>query len=134
MSYPRQDWRLLITSSSHGAWNMAVDEALLEAVEVKRSVPILRLYSWTPACLSIGYAQPVDQVDRRALRRRRWDLVRRPTGGRAILHTDELTYSVVAPMDEPRLEGDIVTSYRRLSRPACPACSRRAHRRSCLPP
>jgi lipoyl(octanoyl) transferase len=94
---------------------MAVDEAILEAVAQRQSPPTLRFYSWEPPCLSLGYAQPAVDVDTSRLERLGWQLVRRPTGGRAILHTDELTYSVIGPLSEPRLEGEIVASYRRLS-------------------
>jgi len=94
---------------------MALDEALLEAVGQGRSDPILRLYGWAPPCLSLGYAQPIEDVDRVRLQQRGWQLVRRPTGGRAILHTDELTYAVIAPVTEPRVAGSVLESYRRLS-------------------
>ena len=56
-------WRLLITPPARGAWNMAADEAILEAVGGGDSLPTLRLYSWEPACLSLGYAQPLADVD-----------------------------------------------------------------------
>ncbi len=112
----RATWRLVKTPPAPGAWNMAVDEAILEQVETGQSLPTLRLYAWQPPCLSLGYAQPAADVDREALAARGWDLVRRPTGGRAILHTDELTYSVIAPPDEPRLRGSILESYQRLAR------------------
>jgi lipoate-protein ligase A len=115
MKYPLQQWRLLITPSSAGAWNMAVDEALLEAVEQSEIPPSLRLYGWEPPCLSIGYAQPRADIDLTRLSALGWDWVRRPTGGRAILHTDELTYSVVAPLSDPRVSGGVLESYRRLS-------------------
>jgi lipoate-protein ligase A len=95
---------------------MATDEALLEAVEAGNSPPTLRLYAWEPPCLSLGVAQPAADVDLVALRRAGWDLVRRPTGGRAILHTDEMTYSIVAGIDDPLVAGGIVPSYRRMSR------------------
>ncbi|MDH5607768.1 MAG: MTH938/NDUFAF3 family protein, partial [Anaerolineae bacterium] len=108
-------WRLISTPPASGAWNMAVDEALLESVGRRASLPVLRLYAWDPPCLSLGYAQPLADVDQDALLGRGWELVRRLTGGRAILHADELTYSVIAPPDEPRLAGDILESYRRLS-------------------
>ncbi len=98
----------------HGAWNMAVDEAILESVGRGDSPPTLRLYAWEPACLSLGYAQPLTDVDLDRLQARGWELVRRPTGGRAILHTDELTYSVIAPHGEPRLAGGVLESYNRL--------------------
>jgi lipoate-protein ligase A len=94
---------------------MAVDEAILEAVSSGDSPPTLRFYAWHPPCLSLGYSQAVrDEVDLEACRARGIDLVRRPTGGRAILHTDELTYSVVVPQSDPRVAGEIVESYRRL--------------------
>jgi lipoate-protein ligase A len=94
---------------------MAVDEAILEATTLGEVPPTLRLYGWTPPCLSLGYSQPFSDVDQARLQARDWEVVRRATGGRAILHTDELTYSVCGPDTEPALSGDIVTSYKRLS-------------------
>lgn len=115
MNYPHQQWRLLVSTPSHGSWNMAVDEAILEAVGQNQTLPSLRLYSWDPPCLSLGYAQACSDVDLERLHRLGWDWVRRPTGGRAILHTDELTYSVITPLDEPRVTGSVLESYQRLS-------------------
>ncbi len=109
------NWRLLITSPARGAWNMAVDESILEHIGRGESIPTLRLYSWGPPCLSLGHAQPFADVDAARLNQRGWDVVRRPTGGRAILHTDELTYSIIAPQDEPRVAGSILESYNRLA-------------------
>jgi len=94
---------------------MAVDEALLEGMRLESALPVVRLYAWEPPCLSLGYAQPAGDVDQEALRQFGWDLVRRPTGGRAILHTDELTYAVIGPHSEPRLAGSVLESYQRLS-------------------
>jgi len=94
---------------------MAVDEAILDAVRADQVPATLRLYSWEPACFSLGYAQPFTDVDRKALSTYGWDLVRRPTGGRAILHTDELTYAVIGPPEDPRLAGSVLESYRCLS-------------------
>jgi len=108
-------WRLLITHPTRGAWNMAADEAILEHIGRGESLPTLRLYAWTPACLSLGHAQPFADVDVARLQERGWEVVRRLTGGRAILHTDELTYSVIAPTDEPRVEGSVLESYNRLA-------------------
>lgn len=108
-------WRLLITPPARGAWNMALDEAILEGIGRGESRPTLRLYAWDPACLSLGYAQPFADVDAARLREHSWEVVRRATGGRAILHTDELTYSVIAPNDEPRLAGSVLESYNRLA-------------------
>jgi len=94
---------------------MAVDEAILEAIGNDQALPTLRLYAWEPACLSLGYAQPFSDVDPVRLKDHGWELVRRATGGRAILHTNELTYSVAGPQDEPHLAGGVLESYRRLS-------------------
>ncbi len=94
---------------------MALDEAILESVGRGETPPTLRLYAWQPPCLSLGYAQPYGEVDIERLHQLGWELVRRPTGGRAILHTDELTYSVTGPHDEPRLIGGVLESYRQVS-------------------
>jgi lipoate-protein ligase A len=115
MNFQKTTWRLLITPPASGAWNMAVDEAILEAIGGEKVPTTLRLYAWVPPCLSLGYAQPVEDVDQNALHERGWDIVRRPTGGRAILHTDELTYSVIGPLNEPRLAGSLLKSYHVLS-------------------
>src|SRR3972149_8392190 len=113
--FPKTQWRLLRHPPAGGAWNMAVEEAILESARKGEAPPTLRLYDWQPACLSLGFAQSLTDVDASALQQRGWDLVRRPTGGRAILHTDELTYSVIGPTSEPRLAGSILESYQRLS-------------------
>jgi len=114
--YPLADWRLLGTGLADGATNMAIDEAILWAAAEGKSPPTLRFYGWEPPCLSIGYSQPMEgQVDVDRCREVGVDFVRRPTGGRAILHADELTYSVVAPQAEPRVAGGVIESYRRLS-------------------
>jgi lipoyl(octanoyl) transferase len=109
-------WRLIRSTTARGSFNMALDEALLELVGEKKSFPILRLYAWEPPCLSLGYAQPFSDVNSLTLEDQGWDVVRRPTGGRAILHTDELTYAVIAHKDEPRLAGGILESYQRISK------------------
>lgn len=110
-----ETWRYLVTPPARGAWNMAVDEAILETAGRGESLPTLRLYDWAPACLSLGYAQSYKDVDVERLRAEGWDVVRRATGGRAILHVDELTYSVTAPPDEPRVAGSVLESYHRLA-------------------
>jgi lipoate-protein ligase A len=94
---------------------MAVDEALLEHIGRGASLPTLRLYAWDPACLSLGHAQPSADVDRARLQEHGWEVVRRLTGGRAILHTDELTYSVTGSAEEPVLAGGVLESYNRLA-------------------
>jgi lipoate-protein ligase A len=94
---------------------MAADEAILEHIGRGESIPTFRLYAWQPACLSLGHAQPFADVDTARLKQHGWEVVRRATGGRAILHTDELTYSVIAPPDEPAVAGSILESYNRLA-------------------
>ncbi|MEX0787257.1 MAG: biotin/lipoate A/B protein ligase family protein [Anaerolineales bacterium] len=115
MSEPSKTWRLIRSPAASGASNMAVDEAILESVDDGASAAALRLYDWSPPCLSLGYAQEVEDVDLERLRARGWGLVRRPTGGRAILHADEITYAVIAPASNPVFEGGILESYQRLS-------------------
>jgi lipoyl(octanoyl) transferase len=113
--YPPAKWRFLKNAPASGTWNMAVDEAILEKARVGEVLPTLRLYAWKPPCLSLGYAQSIHDVDLDLLAVKGWDIVRRPTGGKAILHTDELTYSVIGPQSEPRLAGSVIESYRCLS-------------------
>ena len=111
----KNSWRLILTPPSSGSFNMALDEALLTSTSKKSTMPALRLYSWNPPTLSLGYAQSINEVDMNTLARFGWDLVRRPTGGRAILHTDELTYSITAPLDDPVAQGTLLESYQRIS-------------------
>jgi len=113
--YPPATWRLLHSAPADGATNMAVDEAIMRAVTAGQVPPTLRFYAWEPACLSLGRAQSVADVNLQVLQAMGFDLVRRPTGGKAILHVDELTYSVIAPEEDPRVAGGVVESYRRLS-------------------
>lgn len=113
--YPAAKWRLLITQPTDGPMNMAIDEAILLGVAGGTSLATLRFFAWEPPCLSLGCSQPVTDVDLDPLKARGYGLVRRPTGGKAILHTDELTYSVITPQTDPRVAGGIVESYRRLS-------------------
>lgn len=81
-----------------GALNMALDHALLERVQRDKR-PVLRLYRWQPACLSFGRNQPARELyDAKRAQRLGIDIVRRPTGGLAVLHAAELTYAFIAPV------------------------------------
>jgi lipoyl(octanoyl) transferase len=114
--YPSARWRLIVdTAMRTGAENMALDEAIMEAVAAGDSPPTLRFYQWAPPCLSLGKRQPLDGVDLAACRADGVDVVRRATGGWAILHTNELTYSVELRPDDPRVSGAILDTYRTLS-------------------
>lgn len=108
-------WRVIFDTIQTGAANMAIDQAMMEAVAAHKVPPTLRLYAWSPPCLSLGYNQAADEIDFEAASAHGWDVVRRATGGKAILHTDEVTYSVALPDDSPLVAGGIVESYRRLS-------------------
>jgi len=77
--------------------NMAIDYYLAENINDEND-PILRFYGWEPFCLSLGFHQNADDVDINAVQRDRIDLVRRPTGGSAVFHSEELTYSLVIPV------------------------------------
>ncbi len=110
-----EHWRLIVDPTYDGATNMAIDEAILEAVGRVEVPPTLRLYRWEPACLSLGYAQPATDADPARIVAQGWHFVRRMTGGRAILHVDEMTYSVALLQSHPLMDGGIVDSYRRLS-------------------
>jgi lipoyl(octanoyl) transferase len=110
-----KNWRLILSPPQSGARNMALDECLLISAASKRMPPTLRLYSWEVPTLSLGYAQSFKDVDYTSLEQLGWGLVRRPTGGRAILHTDELTYSVTASIDDPIMSGSLLESYQRIS-------------------
>lgn len=92
---------------------MALDEALMESVRAG-APPVLRFYRWRPACLSFGRNQPaVGRYDREEIARRGLDVVRRPTGGRAVVHARELTYAVIVP---ERALGTLRQTYARINR------------------
>jgi lipoyl(octanoyl) transferase len=109
----REAWRLVVTPRpASGFWNMAVDEALLAAASTG-APPTLRLYAWRGPWLSLGHAQPFDGATFEACRRAGVGVVRRVTGGRAVLHGADLTYAVTA--SERALPDGLHASYRILS-------------------
>jgi lipoate-protein ligase A len=107
---------LLVTEPADGATNMAIDEALWRGRQAGTSPPTLRFFAWDPATVSLGYGQPLDgAVDVAACRALGVGLVRRPTGGSAIYHDGpdrELTYSVVASVDDLGVAADLLETYR----------------------
>lgn len=105
-------WRLIIDPDLPGALNMARDMAILEMVSAGEAPSTLRLYGWNPPCLTIGKHQRLDAVDLDFCRAEGIDVVRRPTGGRALLHHLELTYSVIAPLGTPPLPTALQDAYR----------------------
>src|SRR3954452_12452427 len=109
-----EPWRLVIQADLPGDYLMALDEALLETV-IAGGPPVVRFYTWQPAALSLGVNQPVGEIDHDECARRGFGLVRRLTGGRAVLHQHELTYSVIARENDPRVSGGVIESYRKIS-------------------
>ncbi len=114
---PAGTWRLLVSGADDGAFNMAVDEALLHSA-ISGGQPVLRLYAWSPPAVSLGYFQELDDtsINRAEIQRRGFGLVRRPTGGRAILHKHEITYSVAARQADIAGGGSLMGAYRTISR------------------
>jgi len=108
----KKSWRLIIDSPLKGSSNMAVDESMLVHCS-ENQIPTLRFYKWEPACLSLGYFQKTGEIDLEACSDQGIDVVRRPTGGRAVLHKNELTYSVTIPLSI--LPGKLLETYRVLS-------------------
>ncbi len=97
--------------------NMAVDEALLEST-CHSGVPVLRFYGWSPAAVSLGFAQHcAEALNMEEVQRRHMVWVRRPTGGRAVLHDMEVTYSVAIPAAHPLYSIGLAASYERLCQP-----------------
>lgn len=94
---------------------MAVDEAIAEAAAAGAVPPTLRFYRWQLPTVSIGRFQKLADVDETGIAALGYDLVRRATGGRAILHVDELTYSVAGPIAEPHMSGGVMDAYMRFS-------------------
>lgn len=94
---------------------MAIDEAIAESVGRGLAPPTVRFYGWNPPAVSIGYSQKIEEIDQNECRLKNYDIVRRPTGGRAILHDKELTYSVIAPTDNPLLSKNVMNTYKILN-------------------
>jgi len=107
------NWRLLDSEPNIGAYNMAVDEELLARAQAGETTPVLRFYTWHPPALSIGRFQKIGTaVDAEACRQRGIDIVRRITGGRAVLHNKELTYSVIARTDDTLFPMNVHGTYK----------------------
>ena len=121
-------WRLIIDGPAAGAWNMAVDRAMLDAREAGQAPPTLRMYRWRCPTVSLGRFQDAADVDLELCEMLGVAVCRRPTGGRGVLHDDELTYSVAAGLADglPKgvsasyraLCGALVAAYRHLGVPA----------------
>lgn len=101
---------------NNGNLNMDLDERLLDfAVKNGWEVPVLRFYGWAPSCVSLGRNQDDDCVDKKYCEEHGIDIVRRLTGGRALLHDDELTYSFVCPASYLKEGSSVMKSYKEIS-------------------
>jgi lipoate-protein ligase A len=104
---------LLPLEELDGSENMAVDEAVLRETILRGGPPTLRLYQWRRPVVTIGYGQDIDSdVNRPFCLEHDIDIVRRPTGGKAVYHEADLTYAVVAAQSWPPFTTDVVTTYR----------------------
>ena len=111
------NWRMINSGLADAATNMAVDEAILLAHSAGKVLPTLRFYGWQPAAVSIGYFQrAMSEIDLDQCKERNIDVVRRLTGGRAVLHDAELTYSIVVQEEYPLIPKTITASYRYFSK------------------
>jgi lipoate-protein ligase A len=109
-------WRYLDTGPASGADNMAMDEKLLAEAVKGSAVPVLRFYTWATPAVSLGRFQEVaSSVNHSACRKHGIDIVRRITGGRAVLHRHELTYSVISPADNGLFPNDVLGTYKVLA-------------------
>ena len=106
------EFRVLLTDHLTAAENMAIDEAVLNEVAAGRSLPTLRLYGWAPPAISIGYFQSMEEeVDVSTCRAHGVDVVRRITGGGAVFHDKEITYSIHIPESLNLVPRGILESY-----------------------
>lgn len=103
-------------SVNSGQVNMDIDAQILtEAATSGLKTPVFRLYGWSPACVSLGRNQNDDFLDREFLAQNNIDVVRRLTGGRALLHDNEITYSFVCPVDYLANGENVAASYKEIS-------------------
>ena len=112
----KEVWRFIDSGNCSPSFNMALDEALLDWHSAGKIPPVIRFYGWEPATLSIGYFQKVEkEIDLDAVKAHGLGFVRRPTGGRGVLHEHELTYSVIVSEDHPEMPKTVTEAYRVIS-------------------
>ncbi|MEH7237035.1 lipoate--protein ligase family protein [Bacillus sp. JJ1562] len=112
----KEVWRFIDSGHCSPEFNMALDEALLDWNSEGKIPPTIRFYGWNPATLSIGYFQKVEkEIDLEAVKKYGLGFVRRPTGGRGVLHDQELTYSVIVSEEHPDMPKTVTEAYRVIS-------------------
>lgn len=111
-----EKWRYLVTEAMSPEMNMAVDEAILQLHAEGKVPPTVRFYTWNPATLSIGYFQKaLKEINLEEVHKQGLGFVRRPTGGRAVLHDKELTYSVIVSEQHPKMPSSVTEAYKIIS-------------------
>jgi lipoate-protein ligase A len=108
-------WRLIRDADYHGIDNMAIDKAICLACGEGNSITTLRLYGWKNPTLSIGYNQKLAEIDCDFCKASSIDIIRRPTGGKAVLHEDEVTFSVASSLDNKLFPKTIPESHKKIS-------------------
>ncbi|MFP3918455.1 biotin/lipoate A/B protein ligase family protein [Lysinibacillus telephonicus] len=112
----KSKWYFINSGPCSPSYNMALDEALLDLHSAGEIPPVIRFYEWNPATLSIGYFQSAEKdVNIQAIKEQNLGFVRRPTGGRAVLHESELTYSIIVSEQYPNMPATVTEAYRVLS-------------------
>lgn len=112
----KEIWRFIDSGNCSPFFNMALDEALLDWNSEGIIPPTIRFYGWNPATLSVGYFQKAEkEIDLEAVEKYGLGFVRRPTGGRGVLHDQELTYSVIVSEEHPDMPKTVTEAYRVIS-------------------
>ncbi|MFB5662021.1 biotin/lipoate A/B protein ligase family protein [Alteribacillus sp. HJP-4] len=112
----KETWYFINSGTRSPAYNMAMDEMLLSWNSEGSMPPVVRFYGWDPPTLSVGYFQKVlKEINMEAVKKHNLGFVRRPTGGRGVLHDKELTYSVIVPEDHPLMPASVTEAYRVIS-------------------
>lgn len=112
----KKQWYFINSGPCSPAYNMALDEALLDWHSQGEFPPVIRFYEWNPATVSIGYFQQVHKdINLDAVKKQNLGFIRRPTGGRAVLHDQELTYSVIVTESYPNMPETVTEAYRVIS-------------------
>lgn len=112
----KEVWKFIDSGNCSPAFNMALDEALLDWHGSGKIPPVIRFYGWNPPSLSVGYFQNIEkEINLEAVREHGLGFVRRPTGGRGVLHEHELTYSVIVTEEHPNMPKTVTEAYRVIS-------------------
>lgn len=112
----KKKWYFINSGPCSPSFNMALDEALLDWHSEGSIPPVIRFYEWNPATLTIGYFQKAEKdINLQEVKKQGLGFVRRPTGGRAVLHDKELTYSVIVSEQYPNMPESVTEAYRVIS-------------------